>query len=112
MNSPAPHTNQLLNAKSDIISKSNLFCQGMESRGGGVADVTIRKVPRMHRSVAAPGIKSWVVVHLHLDVCDAMGANCASTVAEGIAPFLADMTQSRIGFRIVSNLCPERTAKA
>ncbi|KAJ3112730.1 hypothetical protein HDU96_004218 [Phlyctochytrium bullatum] len=61
----------------------------------------------------------WLVVHFHLDVCDAMGANAASTVAEGVAPTLASMVrgtgpngQARIGLRIVSNLCVERLSRA
>jgi hypothetical protein len=53
----------------------------------------------------------WLVVHLHLDVCDAMGANAASTVAEGVAPTLAALTEGRVGLRIVSNLCTMRLAK-
>ncbi|GJJ72263.1 hydroxymethylglutaryl-CoA reductase [Entomortierella parvispora] len=54
----------------------------------------------------------WLVVHLHVDVGDAMGANCANTVAEGIAPFLAKMSGGRIGVRILSNLNVDRIAKA
>ncbi|KAJ3215739.1 hypothetical protein HDU67_010377 [Dinochytrium kinnereticum] len=61
----------------------------------------------------------WLVVHFHLDVCDAMGANAASTVAEGVASTLASMVRgttpnghARIGLRIVSNLCVERLARA
>ena len=53
----------------------------------------------------------WLVVHLHVDVGDAMGANCANTVAEGIAPFLAKMSGGRIGVRILSNLNVDRIAK-
>jgi len=41
-----------------------------------------------------------------------MGANCASTVAEGVAPFLSELTGGRIGLRIVSNLNVERISKA
>lgn len=53
----------------------------------------------------------WLVVHLHVDVGDAMGANCANTVAEGIAPFLAKMSGGRVGVRILSNLNVDRIAK-
>ncbi|KAF9976535.1 hypothetical protein BGZ73_008371 [Actinomortierella ambigua] len=54
----------------------------------------------------------WLVVHLHIDVGDAMGANCANTVAEGIAPFLAKLSGARIGVRILSNLNVDRMAKS
>ncbi|KAF9581300.1 hypothetical protein BGW38_001733 [Lunasporangiospora selenospora] len=54
----------------------------------------------------------WLVVHLHIDVGDAMGANCANTVAEGIAPFLAKLSGGRVGVRILSNLNVDRVAKS
>ncbi|KAG0252991.1 hypothetical protein BG011_006620 [Mortierella polycephala] len=54
----------------------------------------------------------WLVVHLHIDVGDAMGANCANTVAEGIAPFLAKLSGGRVGVRILSNLNIDRIAKS
>jgi degradative hydroxymethylglutaryl-CoA reductase len=41
-----------------------------------------------------------------------MGANCASSVAEGVAPLLSEITGGRIGLRIVSNLNVERIVKA
>ncbi|KAF9940208.1 hypothetical protein BGZ67_008119 [Mortierella alpina] len=53
-----------------------------------------------------------LVVHLHIDVGDAMGANCANTVAEGIAPFLSKMSGGRDGVRILSNLNVDRIAKS
>jgi hydroxymethylglutaryl-CoA reductase len=65
-------------------------------------------------SAAAPSAGSenaWVVVHLHVDVCDAMGANAASAVAEGVAPFMANLINARVGIRIVSNLCTQRISK-
>ena len=38
-----------------------------------------------------------VIVHLHVDVCEAMGANMVNSVAEGLAPKLADLVQARVG---------------
>ncbi|KAJ3197171.1 hypothetical protein HDU82_001531 [Entophlyctis luteolus] len=108
---------------SDAINIANSFVPNMVSRGGGVISVTVRTPPRKsvskraRRKLEVPvvddlGAQSWLVVHLHLDVCDAMGANAASTVAEGVAPFLADWVGGRIGLRIVSNLCVERIAQS
>lgn len=108
-----------------IIKFANTFITNMVSRGGGVVDVLVRRVQRRpnpnprhkHSFASARGAEAereeseWLVVHLYIDVCDAMGANCASTVAEGVAPLLAELTGGRIGVRIVSNLCVERMAK-
>ncbi|KAI9219245.1 hypothetical protein BC828DRAFT_386598 [Blastocladiella britannica] len=56
----------------------------------------------------------WLVVHIHVDVCDAMGANCASTVAEGTSQHLAALAGhgARVGLRIVTNLNPVRLSRA
>lgn len=82
----------------------------MVKRGGGVVDFVLRKVPR---SETKSEISSyWLVAHFHIDVCDSMGANCATSVAEGVAPLLQQISGARIGLRIVSNLAAERLSKA
>ncbi|KAI8355798.1 hydroxymethylglutaryl-CoA reductase [Mortierella sp. GBAus27b] len=86
----------------DIREEANEYCTNMVLRGGGVQRVTL------HRGRCS----EWLVVHLHIDVGDAMGANCANTVAEGIAPYLAKLSGGRIGVRILSNLNVDRIAKS
>ena len=71
--------------------------------------MSIRKIPRSN--IVEKNQSFWLVIHFHIDVCDAMGANCASTVAEGIAPSLQALSGGQIGFRIVSNMNPERCSK-
>ncbi|KAI9014630.1 hydroxymethylglutaryl-CoA reductase [Gaertneriomyces semiglobifer] len=114
-----PSAIEQINArKADIIDLGNQFCQNMYTRGGGVVDVSVRSVERRTAPKRAREVRqeksynSWLVVHLHVDVCDAMGANCASSVAEGVAPFLCSLTGGTVGLRIVSNLNVERMAKA
>ncbi|KAI9328795.1 hydroxymethylglutaryl-CoA reductase [Obelidium mucronatum] len=117
---------ELIRARAkEVIDIANGFVPNMLARGGGVVGVTVRtpvrksasKRERREREVVLVDSGSdvegkWLVVHLHLDVCDAMGANAASTVAEGVAPFVAGWVGGRIGLRIVSNLCVERLAKS
>ncbi|KAF9295710.1 hypothetical protein BGZ88_001613 [Linnemannia elongata] len=123
-----------------IQEEANEYCTNMVMRGGGVQRVSFHRVRRhvsresfkgqdllVKYGVISPqnvpsrtqlGLSSqgrcseWLVVHLHIDVGDAMGANCANTVAEGIAPFLAKMSGGRIGVRILSNLNVDRIAKS
>jgi hypothetical protein len=45
-----------------------------------------------------------VVVHVHVDVGDAMGANLVDTVAETLAPAVRELIGGRIGLRILTNL--------
>jgi len=109
---------KLNSMKSEIITYANQYCQNMYSRGGGVVNMVVRRIKKNERKVRPNQVvfdspsSEWLVCHFHIDVCDAMGANCASTVAEGVAPFLAELTNGRIGLRIVSNLCTERIVTA
>ncbi|KAI8907742.1 hypothetical protein DFJ77DRAFT_434250 [Powellomyces hirtus] len=110
---------QLARRREEIIALGNQFCDNMRARGGGVTDITIRKVTKADTGTKRANevrrersYRSWLVVHLHVDVCDAMGANCCSAVAEGTAPLIASVTGGTIGLKIVSNLSVERMAKA
>ena len=53
-----------------------------------------------------------VVVHVHVDCRDAMGANLVNTVAEAIAPRVAELGRGRFGLRILTNLCDRRLVRA
>jgi len=68
---------------------------GMVRRGGGCRDLDVRVLD------AAEGV---LVVHLYVDVGDAMGANVVDTVAEAVAPLLHAEIGGQIGLRILSNL--------
>ncbi|ORZ30995.1 hydroxymethylglutaryl-CoA reductase [Catenaria anguillulae PL171] len=133
----------ILAKKKDVLAAANQYCSNMHKRGGGVINLLVRKVKRQSDSAdshidktttaflaahlprsssttpsaaatTASASTHWLVVHLHIDVCDAMGANCASTVAEGVAPVLVDLAGpgARSGLRIVSNLNPDRLSRA
>jgi len=50
-----------------------------------------------------------LVVELLVNVCESMGANVINSLAEGTAPYIADIIgQGKVGIRILSNLCTER----
>jgi hydroxymethylglutaryl-CoA synthase len=88
--------NEKINIDRDIISNN--------SHSNSIGDNTLGVDPAANEYM--------VIVHLHVDVCEAMGANMVNNVAEGLAPKLADLVQARVGMRIVSNLCTERRARA
>jgi hydroxymethylglutaryl-CoA reductase len=71
--------------------------------GGGPKKVVVRLVP------TRTGVH--VVVHLHVDVRDAMGANAVNTMAEAIAPLLAEVARGRSLLRILSNKAEERLTR-
>ena len=78
---------------------------GMARRGGGARGVEARVL-------LAPLGQRFVVVHLLVDVGDAMGANAINTIAEKTAPLLAEITGGTPHLRILSNLTDRRLARA
>ena len=64
------------------------------------------------RLIEESPIGPFLVVHLIIDVRDAMGANALNTAAESLAPRLAALSGGRVHLRILSNLADRRLASA
>ncbi len=77
--------------------------------GGGLRGMEVREV-----TYDEPGCtpENLVVLHFFLDCADAMGANMVNTIAERLAPEVAEITGGRVGMRILSNLADRRLARA
>lgn len=69
---------------------------------------------RLEARVVDPGALAppMLVVHLIIDVRDAMGANAVNTMAEAVAPRIAAWTGGKAGLRILSNLADRRLVRA
>jgi hydroxymethylglutaryl-CoA reductase len=63
-------------------------------------------------SVGGGALETRLIVHVHIDCRDAMGANLVNTVAEAIAPRIAELGGGRFGLRILTNLCDRRLVRA
>ena len=87
----------------DIMREANTFCESMVQRGGGLRKLHVRFLDD-----GAP----LVIVHLLIDVCDAMGANVVNTVCEGISPMLQELSGAHSLLKILSNLCVYRKSSA
>jgi hydroxymethylglutaryl-CoA reductase len=74
--------------------------------GGGPVDLELRLLP------ADLDDDELVVVHLLVDVRDAMGANAVNSMGEAIAPRIEALTKGRVGLRILSNLADRRMVEA
>ncbi|MCC6524570.1 MAG: hydroxymethylglutaryl-CoA reductase, degradative, partial [Polyangiaceae bacterium] len=72
--------------------------------GGGLRDARVRHL-------AGPDGEPLAVIHLHIDVRDAMGANAVNSMAEEAAPLFEAWTGARVGLRILSNLPLHRRVK-
>ncbi len=73
--------------------------------GGGPRAIQVRTLPD---TPTGP----MLIVHLLMDVRDAMGANAVNTAAEAIAPLLEELSGGRALLRILSNYSTERRAWA
>lgn len=92
---------RLLERKDDILSLANAQDKILVKFGGGARDIDIRMLG-----------DDMMVVHLLVDVRDAMGANAVNTMVEAIAPLLEKITGGRALLRILSNLAVHRTVEA
>ncbi|MBE2252983.1 MAG: hydroxymethylglutaryl-CoA reductase, degradative [Myxococcus sp.] len=91
---------RILAAKPELLALADSFIPRMVKRGGGARDLEVRVLSEL------------VVVHVHVDVRDAMGANTVNTVAEGLADRLAELARGRVGLRILTNLSDRRKVTA
>lgn len=88
-----------------LMELANSTSQNIVRRGGGARDVIARPFPET-------AVGPMLVVHLHYDCRDAMGANAINTAVEAMAPTIAELTGGRTNLRILSNLTDQRTATA
>lgn len=96
---------KLLGARDEIVEKANQQDKLLVSLGGGCQDV---EVHIFEDTPAGP----MVVLHLLVDVRDAMGANTVNTMAEAVAPMVETITGGKVRMRILSNLADRRLARA
>jgi len=91
--------------KPELLKQARALNPGLTRHGGGIRDLEVRRIEE------SP-IGAFLVVHLILDVADAMGANMVNTAVESLAPLLEELTGARAHLRILSNLSDRRLASA
>jgi hydroxymethylglutaryl-CoA reductase len=93
-------------SKQKILDLANSFHPRMVARGGGAVDLDVRTYPM-------PSFNSeMLVIHLHVDTRDAMGANLVNGMCEGVASLIESITGGKVFLRILSNLADRALAKA
>jgi hydroxymethylglutaryl-CoA reductase len=90
--------------KKQILAMANEVDPVLVKFGGGAKDLELRPL----ETAAGP----MLICHLLVDCRDAMGANAVNTMAETLAPVLAELTGGKSLLRIISNLADKRTCKA
>jgi len=94
----------VLRARREVAEAANRKDPLLVKLGGGVVDVTGR--------VIDSDVGYMLIVELHVDVRDAMGANVVNTMCEAVAPLVEELTGGRVLLRILTNLAVERLAWA
>jgi hydroxymethylglutaryl-CoA reductase len=94
---PSQGMRSILEARESLLALAREQVPGLVARGGGPKDLEVRDLG-----------DGFLVVHVHVDCCDAMGANLVNRVAEGLGPKVASLAQGTLGLRILTNLCDRR----
>ncbi|MDP4107257.1 MAG: 3-hydroxy-3-methylglutaryl-CoA reductase, partial [Bacillota bacterium] len=77
-------------------------------RGGGAKEIVVRQI------AADPALEkpAFLVIHLHIETLEAMGANIIDTMVEAIKPYLEKLTNGTALMGILSNYATECLATA
>ena len=95
--------NILLCKKNELISFANRGLERLLKRGGGVKDIEWKFIEEINS----------LIIHIHIDTRDAMGANIVNTICEKLASKVPQLIPGvKIGLRILTNLCDQRTASS
>ncbi len=90
---------RILDAAEELLGLAHAALPRLAARGGGARELEVRALPER------------VIVHVHIDCRDAMGANMVNTVAESLAERVAGLAGGLTGLRILTNLCDRRCVR-
>lgn len=97
---PAAGCARLQAARAELLARADEAVPGLVQRDGGAREIEVRDLG-----------EGLVVVHVHVDCRDAMGANLVNTIAEALGPRVAELGGGELGLRILSNLCDHRCTR-
>jgi hydroxymethylglutaryl-CoA reductase len=97
---PAGATRMILAESETILAIARTTVPRLVARGGGPRALEVRQIDA-----------STLVVHVHVDCLDAMGANLVNTLAEGVSDALCALAEGRCGLRILTNLSDRRCVR-
>ncbi|MFX0043719.1 MAG: hydroxymethylglutaryl-CoA reductase, degradative [Candidatus Hodarchaeota archaeon] len=90
--------------KKQLLKIANEQDPVLNRLGGGAQDIEIREINTNKGKM--------IILHLLVNVLDAMGANVVNTMAEAITPYIEEICGGKIYLRIVSNLATHRLARS
>jgi len=95
---------KIISYKQKLLNLANDQDKILTNLGGGAKDLEVR--------ILDTPIGKMIVVHIIVNVLDAMGANAVNTMCEALAPMIEEITGGKTRLRIISNLADRRIVKA
>lgn len=102
---PQAAAENVLSHKDELLQAVSNFHPSIQKYGGGPRDLQTCVLPNTE-------VGAMLIIHLIVDVRDAMGANIINSMLEFLAPKIEDLTGGRVHLRILSNLADRRLAWA
>lgn len=96
---------RILASREELLEIANSRDTVLVNLGGGCKDIEVHVFPDTP-------IGPMTVLHLLVDVRDAMGANTVNSMAEMLAPRVEEITGGTVRLRILSNLADRRVVTA
>jgi hydroxymethylglutaryl-CoA reductase len=91
---------RLVEAEKELLELGARSVPNLCGRGGGPRSIEVRDLG-----------DRCVVVHVHVDCKDAMGANLVNSIAEAIGPRAHAIAGGKLGLRILTNLSDRRVVR-
>ena len=92
-----------MSQKAELLEQANQAYPSIVKRGGGARDLTVEKIS---------GEADFLVVYLHVDTQEAMGANMLNTMLEALKPSLEALSQGQSLMGILSNYATDSLVTA
>ena len=100
---PAQVQEKIANKKAELLELANQAYPSIVKRGGGARDLHVEQIK---------GETDFLVVYLHVDTQEAMGANMLNTMLEALQPVLEELSQGQSLMGILSNYATDSLVTA
>ncbi|RSK05291.1 3-hydroxy-3-methylglutaryl-coenzyme A reductase [Streptococcus mitis] len=94
---------KIADKKAELLELANQAYPSIVKRGGGARDLHVEQIK---------GETNFLVVYLHVDTQEAMGANMLNTMLEALKPVLEELSQGQSLMGILSNYATDSLVTA
>ena len=103
VSNPEQAQEKIASKKEELLELANQAYPSIVKRGGGARDLHVEQIK---------GETDFLVVYLHVDTQEAMGANMLNTMLEALKPVLEELSQGQSLMGILSNYATDSLVTA